>query len=803
MKKVIAALISALLILALVPVQVSAFDTVTISGNEDTVISGSGSVYDISGFTGNIMLEDAVIKGEGRSAVFVKDNSDVNFILKGTTEIEGDENNFSCGIEVEIGSTVRFSGDGTLYVKGGKYGAGIGSYGTTTNIPEEERVNVGKIYINSGTVIATAGARGSGIGSGYHVNGNYIEINGGTVYAYGRECGAGIGTGYGTSGGAIGVAAVGEYDCGTIIINGGTVRAYAGNNDSFVKNADKAAEMLKNMEFGDTDEIIAELNANDPGSFAAGIGGGYGSSASRIEINGGDVLAVGSCGGAGIGAGRGTSKASQYNKDEYKANIKIGGNAKVIAITATSRSNEINGGGAAIGTGRGSHTGGNIEISGQANVIAFSATKSPAIGPSAQKSPVDGTIPHAESITVGSDVTLYAASYGDYAVDKDAVNLSIDPKYFGSSDRWFFGEDHKNIEDKNNVAVQSPEGEREYKVPSNTVSLWSNIVSAPAQPGNGQSSIEGKGDIIVILPLAMAIRTADGSVYYHGDVISDIEYDTPYQFRMCTVDWSTRRETKVHEPYEVYTPGHGDYEGDGAENETKGFSYNGSVVYSFILSSKRPVSEDIQNEFNAETKTLTIYTYSVYKTKGYTDMYTPVDENGEKIPSYGDALMLLDNNNFFMAYRFYFISENYAEKIANAEVNAAEMVSLINGETEKTMSLAEIEEIGINFMKGTGIDKVVEPTESLSINLPLGATVKVKAYSDVLNDNLKEALIKAKESGNYEDEIPESPSYIKDSETPLFVRTDEIFTEESWTTRFWKVTTDENGAIRTELLKAN
>ena len=159
MKKVIAVLTSVIMIIALIPLTVFAADTVTVTGTENTVISGSGNMYDITGFTGNITLENADIKGEGRSAVVVKDNSDVTFILNGTTTITGDENNYSCGIEVEYGSTVRFSGDGTLVVTGGKWGAGIGSYGTTTNIPEDKRVNVGRIYINSGTIIATCGAR--------------------------------------------------------------------------------------------------------------------------------------------------------------------------------------------------------------------------------------------------------------------------------------------------------------------------------------------------------------------------------------------------------------------------------------------------------------------------------------------------------------------------------------------------------------------------------------------------------------------------------------------------------------------
>ena len=42
-------------------------------------------------------------------------------------------------------------------------------------------------------------------------------------------------------------------------------------------------------------------------------------------------------------------------------------------------------------------------------------------------------------ITIGDNVTLYAVSMGEYAVDKNAKSLSISDEYFGSSDRYFFG----------------------------------------------------------------------------------------------------------------------------------------------------------------------------------------------------------------------------------------------------------------------------------------------------------------------------------------------------------------------------
>ncbi|MBQ5346498.1 MAG: hypothetical protein IIU39_00375, partial [Ruminococcus sp.] len=103
----------------------------------------------IDGVTGTITLEDAGVFSQGRSAILVKGGSNVTFVIKGHTTVEGDSNAYSCGIEVEYGSSVTFEGDGTLNVTGGKWGAAIGSYGTDTNIPEAERVQVGEITINS------------------------------------------------------------------------------------------------------------------------------------------------------------------------------------------------------------------------------------------------------------------------------------------------------------------------------------------------------------------------------------------------------------------------------------------------------------------------------------------------------------------------------------------------------------------------------------------------------------------------------------------------------------------------------
>ena len=635
--------------------------TITEDGNY-TIDASVDAPVDIIGAKATVTLDNANIQasalGFARSAIKVSDGAEVTFVLSGFSNIAGSSTKESCGIEVEFGTSVTFKGEGTLNVTGGKYGAAIGSYGTGTNIPENERVKVGIIKINSGNINAYAGNRGSGIGAGYHVNGNVIIINGGVIHAYGKECGAGIGCGYGTSGGAIGVAAVGEYDSGQIVINGGEVYAATAWDQSF--------------DYSD----LSALNANDPGSFAAGIGGGYGASASDIEINGGKVVAIGSCGGAGIGGGRGTSNSAKYNQNAYRVNIRIGGDADVTAISATSRSNELNSGGAAIGSGRGTHYGGNIEISGNAKVTAICATGACAIGASKQPSPVDGSIPVAESVDIGDNVDLYAVTAGTYAVDKDA-DLYINDVYFGSSDRYFFGEDAVAISDVESVKVESTKGEMMYTAPVGSVSLWSRI---KPQSNNEGETIKNTS-LGIVTPLAMAVRFEDGGVYYSGDSV-EVEVDKEYKFQMCSVDWSTRTENsenKIHKAYETFYPEatHSQHVNHGIYSD-EGLGLCGTVVYTVCVS-----SDADRMSFDESTKTFII----------------PLK----------DCVLRTDVNKCFMAYIFTFENGDY-----NKQTGIDNVVYDTGVEHENTL-----EDFRYN-----------KPLEYLSVNLPLGSTVTAKAYEN-------------------------------------------------------------------------
>ena len=659
MKKFLAVLLAAVFVAAALPFTAFAAEdgeVLVISENGDYTIDASQTApVDISGVNGAVTLDNAVINAAGRSAIVVKDGANVTFRLVGTSTIKGDANTCSCGIQVEYGSSVTFEGEGTLNVTGGKYGAAIGSYGTGTNIPEEQRVQVGEITINSGNINAYAGAKGAGIGSGY-----------------------------GTSGGAIGVAAVGEYDAGTIIINGGEVYAASAWDQSY-----------------DTSDLTALRNSSTMDNFGAGIGGGYGSSASHIEINGGKVVATSASGGAAIGTGRGTSKKDHYNPSAYVCNIKIGGDADVTAITADLKDSD-NYGGAAIGTGRGCHTGGNIEITGSAKVVAINASLSPAIGSTKKVSPVDGAIPAAETLTIGDGVTLYAVSAGDYAVDKDAASLSINDAYFGSSDRWFFGEDKVAIADVASVKAESRKGEMVYNnLPQGSVSLWANIKSDAPAPTPTPEPIAPKGNLQIVAPLAMALRFEDGSVYYSGDSV-EVELNKEYKFQMCTVDWTTRSvngEKKIHKPYETFYPensawvhtNHGIYSDDNV-------GLCGSVVYRFTL-----LPETGKNSFDEANKAFTLYK--------------------------GNYTLRTDNNKCFMAYRFYY-DENY-------DGNAVESM-----EGRVTTGIDHVlYDTGSNHTNTLEDFRYTKPLASLSINLPLGATVTAKEFVDDVFEKEAQILI--------------------------------------------------------------
>ena len=247
----------------------------------------------------NLTLKDVKIDVSDTGSYWVEGKAALSVQGKGNVEIELDGNNElksgvqRAGLEKNTSTSTgtltlkddKEAGSGSLKATGGKYGAGIGggNYGSGENIT-----------ITGGRVNATGTDGGAGIGGGNGGIGENIKITDGTVNATGGWGGAGIGGGDGGYGG---------YGNGkNITITDGTVTATGGIH-------------------------------------GAGIGGGDSGIGEDITITGGTVNADGGDNGAGIGGGA-TGSGS---------NVTVSGAAQVTATTG--KSDGYYGAGATIGNG--------------------------------------------------------------------------------------------------------------------------------------------------------------------------------------------------------------------------------------------------------------------------------------------------------------------------------------------------------------------------------------------------------------------------------------------------------------------
>ena len=252
----------------------------------------------------------------GKAALSVQGKGSVEIELDGKNELKSGYKR--AGLEKTSEGTLTLKDDkkkaGSLTATGGKFGAGIGggNGGSGKNIT-----------ITGGTVNAKGGLEGAGIGGGTGGSGEAITINGGTVNAAGGGQGAGIGGGNYGSGEAI-------------TINGGTVEATGGDFGAGIGGGS----------WGNGEDITIKggtVEANG-GLFGAGIGGGsaasIGGSGKNITITGGTVKAAGGERGAGIGGGSWGSGS----------NVTVSGAAQVTAIAGKPDRNGV-GAGATIGNG--------------------------------------------------------------------------------------------------------------------------------------------------------------------------------------------------------------------------------------------------------------------------------------------------------------------------------------------------------------------------------------------------------------------------------------------------------------------
>ena len=290
----------------------------------------------------NLTLKDVKIDVSDTGSYWVEGKAALSVQGKGNVEIELDGNNElksgvqRAGLEKNTSTSTgtltlkddKEAGSGSLKATGGKYGAGIGggNYGSGENIT-----------ITGGRVNATGGWGSAGIGGGNYGRGNYgsgknITIKGGTVTAKGGDCGAGIGGGNG---------GIGE----NIKITDGTVNATGGWGGAGIGGGDGGYGGYGN---GKNITITDGTVTATGGIHGAGIGGGDSGIGEDITITGGTVNADGGDNGAGIGGGA-TGSGS---------NVTVSGAAQVTATTG--KSDGYYGAGATIGNGGNKTPGGEL-----------------------------------------------------------------------------------------------------------------------------------------------------------------------------------------------------------------------------------------------------------------------------------------------------------------------------------------------------------------------------------------------------------------------------------------------------------
>lgn len=248
----------------------------------------------------NVYLKDLHITVSSGAAVSV--SGDVDLYIEGSSVLQSGEN--CAGIQKEDDGQLTIDGSGSLEATGGQSGAGIG--GAFHKSGNNITINGGKIIAQS----TTGYGWGAGIGGGNEGNGNNITINGGDVTAIGGSEAAGIGGGIHAS-------------AENITINGGTVTAKAGGG-------------------------------------AAAIGGGHanphGGKGTNINLVGGDVTVQSNHGVATIGGvddeipipstfgGSLTYLDADGNKDTTKTNIeKYGPVVNGKAVNSLNKDKILNG----------------------------------------------------------------------------------------------------------------------------------------------------------------------------------------------------------------------------------------------------------------------------------------------------------------------------------------------------------------------------------------------------------------------------------------------------------------------------
>lgn len=345
-------------------IQITAGGTYTISGIRSQVEgdwSKSAPTKEVIGVTTEekvtLILNNVTIQAPNFDmqwyqvgGIVCGENSDVHIVLQGINTIDmdkRDENTYStgsAGIGLKNNANLVISGSGSLVAKGGQNHPGIGMLTGNSN---------GNITINGGTIEATGGFQGAGIGcyggSSGTVGDILIEESAGEKIHLtaigGTNSGAGIGSGLSSSYQSITIKS-GIITATSDSTSYGSGAGIGGSGASITPPGPPAIGPITIS--GGTVTAAAFYSG-------AGIGGGS-KQFPAITITGGDIHAYGKYYGAGIGGGN-SSKVTADN------GITITGGT----IYAASGIAE------GIGAGSGGEAG-TVSISGTAAVTAFSGS---------------------------------------------------------------------------------------------------------------------------------------------------------------------------------------------------------------------------------------------------------------------------------------------------------------------------------------------------------------------------------------------------------------------------------------------
>ena len=374
-----------------------------------------------------VTLKDVNIDASrgSEAAVSVTGKGDTTIELDGDNELQGGdrhaglEHNQTVDSEGNVTSgklTIQDDNDnaGSLTATGGYFGAGIGG----------GSAKAGQVTITGGTITAISGD-GAGIGGGQGNMGSNagnadIEISGGTIEATGGYASAGIGGGtWGdanikiTGDAVIKNATGGVYGSG---IGGGG----GGNGDVTISGNAK----IENAQGGITGSGIGGGNGASGtvvikddstvtatgGEAGAGIGGGY-AGLGDVTIEGNTMVnATGGVGSAGVGGGYGAENDEDGNGSQITIKSNESGAPNVTATGGESSIDEETKekipGGAGIGSGVGDAKA-NITLEGKVTIVAKGGEGNAAIGDMNGEqvfTGLDGSITRYDS--EGNDTTL-------------------------------------------------------------------------------------------------------------------------------------------------------------------------------------------------------------------------------------------------------------------------------------------------------------------------------------------------------------------------------------------------------------